>query len=549
MPAPYLRWRTPLLAALALAWLLRATPAQAAATNMAPAFELPRWESGEKVKLSDLSGEIVVLDFFAYWCAPCKRASAEVEAGIQKYYAGKKGNAHGVPVRVVSVNIEKDNPKLTAQFIKQTGAEFVLNDFDGTVLGELGGAATPFLVILDGTHATKDTPDFRVLYQNAGFEGTKRLRQVIDAIKPPKSAAAKSAREKSAAIERATGTPSSHKGEASFDALASSDIQILGGSVSYGQKKGGTDWRLSFTHNSIAEDYEPYKQFDFLGYSEKINTDYNGGQSSLRQKLNDKLSLQVAGGAYNGFTDFRSLWLATYYKQQFETFFPDQYEQPNPQGFNAASGLRWEYQPTTGFVEAGFLYAYDQIAPGYEMDPNTGDLLRGREILHTYSPTLKFENVLTARVRTLNEFQLTLTSGREPRYAYRGSVNVALAERWVWRTAGGYTHEDPTLRAWFAGSTLECEVAPKWLVHVSGRYYHDTGEIENSLLISSAAPGLATWQVGGGLRYAGERMSFSLSIAPVFASYQPVDVGTRPFTNLYKDRTWISAQVAWAIEF
>jgi len=211
--------------------------------------------------------------------------------------------------------------------------------------------------------------------------------------------------------------------------------------------------------------------------------------------------------------------------------------------------LRWEYQPTTGFAEASFLYANDEIAPGYEMDPNTGDLLRGREILHTYSPTLKFENVLTPRVRALNEFQLTLTSGRESRYAYRGAVNVALAERWVWRTSGGYTHEDPTLRAWFAGSTLEFEFAPKWLVHVAGHYYHDTGEIENALLISSAAPGLATWQVGGGLRYAGERSSFSISVAPVFASYQPVDVGTRPFTNLYKDRTWISAQVAWAVEF
>lgn len=549
MPPPRLSAYLVLCSAVALVAVANPGEIHAAEPAIAPSFELPRRDSDQKVKLADLAGEIVVLDFFAYWCAPCKRASVEVEAGIQKYYAGTKGNPHGVPVRVVSINIEKNNPKQTAQFIQQTGSKFVLNDFDGALLGKLGGAATPFFVILDGTRATKDAPDFRVLYKNAGFEGTKKLRQVIDAIKKPKDAAAKSAREKSDAIERATGAPSTHKAEVSFDALASSDIQIFGGSVSYGQKTGGTDWRLSFTHNSIAEDYESYKLFDFLGYSEKINADYNGGQASLRQKLGDSLALQVAGGAYNGFTDFRSLWLANYYKQQFETFFPDQYERPEPQGFNASTGLRWEYQPTTGFVEAGFLYANDQIAPGYEMYPNTGDLLRGREILHTYSPTLKFENVLTSRVRTLNEFQLTLTSGREPRYAYRGSVNVALAERWVWRTSGGYTHEDPTLRAWYVGATLEFEVAPKWLLHVAGRYYEDTGEIENSRLLSSAAPGLSTWQVGGGLRYAGERMSFSLSVAPVFANYLPVDVGTRPFTNLYKDRNWISAQVAWAIEF
>ena len=52
-----------------------------------------------------------------------------------------------------------------------------------------------------------------------------------------------------------------------------------------------------------------------------------------------------------------------------------------------------------------------------------------------------------------------------------------------------------------------------------------------------------------GLRYVGERASFSLSAAPLRAEYEPVEVGTRPFTNLYKDRTWISVQAAWAVEF
>ncbi len=225
------------------------------------------------------------------------------------------------------------------------------------------------------------------------------------------------------------------------------------------------------------------------------------------------------------------------------------YEKPNPKGVNSSAGLRWEYQPTTGFVDASFLYGYDEIAPGYDFEPQAGGLLRGRKVLHSYSPALKFENVLTPRIRTLNEFQLTFTSGRETRHSYRGSVNVALGERWVWRTSGGYTHEDPTLRAWFVGSTLEFEITPSWLVSVSGLYYHDTGEIENSLLISSAAPGLETWQGGLGLRYVGRRYSFNVSAAPILADYQPVAVGTRPFTNLYRDRTWASVQAAWAVEF
>jgi len=279
MLLPRLLTNLVLCAVLALVAFAKPEPIHAAEPVDAPSFELPEWETGENVRLACFAGEIVVLDFFAYWCAPCKRASVEVEAGIQKFYAGKKGNPHGVPVRVVAVNIEKDNPKQTAQFIKQTGMKFVLNDFNGTLLAKLGGAATPFVVILDGTRATKDAPDFRVLYRNAGFEGTKKLLQVIDAIKPPKTVSANGLREQSAAIEKASGAPTTHKAEASFDALAASDIQVFGGTLSYGQKKGGREWKLSFTHNSINEDYEPFKRFDFLGFPEKVHADYNGGQA------------------------------------------------------------------------------------------------------------------------------------------------------------------------------------------------------------------------------------------------------------------------------
>src|SRR5215470_4674406 len=61
-----------LLAALGLALLV--LPASA---ETAPSFDLPRWQTGQRVRLEDFAGQILVLDFFAYWCVPCLTASKE----------------------------------------------------------------------------------------------------------------------------------------------------------------------------------------------------------------------------------------------------------------------------------------------------------------------------------------------------------------------------------------------------------------------------------------------------------------------------------------
>jgi thiol-disulfide isomerase/thioredoxin len=532
----------PLLTAFAF---LLARPANtAAAENVAPEFELQKWNTTEKVKLKDFTGQIVVLDFFAYWCVPCKRASKEIEPGIAKYYEAKQGNPHGAPVRVVAVNVESAKPEKTAQFIKDIDATFVANDNDAALFTKLGGKGTPFIVIIDGTRGTKDAPEFHIVYRKAGFEGTKKLREVIDAIRPAHTAEGTVIR--ASAIETATGPPVVNKGGAAFEALLASDIQLTTFTLNYGQQFGGGDWNVSYTHNTYGEDYEPYRLFDFLGFSERLEESYDGGQVALRQKLTDRLTLSEGGGFYDGFTDYRSVWLANYYRQQFN-FVPG-YEKPDPHGFNATAGLRWEYQPTIGFIEAGFLFGYDDIAPGYEYDQNLGRAVHGRDILRTYSPSLKFENVLTPRLRLLNEFQLTDTTDRELRFAYRNSVNYAIGERWVARLVSGYTREQPTLTAWNVRATVEWEFADRWHLNASGLYYHDTGEIENSLFISTAAPGVAIWQGGVGLRYAGERSSFSLAVAPVWSDYEPVEVGTQPFANLYRDRNWFSVQAAWSFQ-
>jgi peroxiredoxin len=50
-------------------------------------FELPNYNGG-KTKLTDYKGQIVILNYFATWCAPCKDEAPELEA-FQKDYGDK----------------------------------------------------------------------------------------------------------------------------------------------------------------------------------------------------------------------------------------------------------------------------------------------------------------------------------------------------------------------------------------------------------------------------------------------------------------------------
>ena len=84
----------------ACAALLGSQPAHAKVQKgqRAPGFSLTTLK-GDKLSLSALAGQVVVVDFWAQWCEPCKHELPELDK-LQKEYAGKG-------VRIVTVNIDK----------------------------------------------------------------------------------------------------------------------------------------------------------------------------------------------------------------------------------------------------------------------------------------------------------------------------------------------------------------------------------------------------------------------------------------------------------
>ena len=65
--------------------------------EVAEDFEITNRETGDPLKLSDYEGHIIVLDFFAWWCGPCRTSSPDVEKNVAQYFHDRDGNEHGVP--------------------------------------------------------------------------------------------------------------------------------------------------------------------------------------------------------------------------------------------------------------------------------------------------------------------------------------------------------------------------------------------------------------------------------------------------------------------
>jgi thiol-disulfide isomerase/thioredoxin len=72
----------------------------------APDFDLPAIVGGAQLRLSDFRGKVVLVDFWATWCAPCISALPELEA-LSRKMAGQ-------PFVIMSVDTDSDDLRLRA---------------------------------------------------------------------------------------------------------------------------------------------------------------------------------------------------------------------------------------------------------------------------------------------------------------------------------------------------------------------------------------------------------------------------------------------------
>ena len=113
-----------------------------AAANQAPDIDLPGINGS--VKLAELKGKVVYLDFWASWCEPCKKSFPWLHDIKQRY--AEKG------FEVVAVNLDKDR-KLADEFLKVMDVNFLVAfDESGESASKykLKGMPSSYLIGRDG---------------------------------------------------------------------------------------------------------------------------------------------------------------------------------------------------------------------------------------------------------------------------------------------------------------------------------------------------------------------------------------------------------------
>lgn len=120
--------------------------------TVAPDFSLKDL-NGKTVALQQLKGKVVLLDFWAPWCPPCREELPALDALYKKY------NNDGLVI--IGIDMD-DSEKLVAEFLQRAPVSFtILIDRKGTLTREYRFRTLPtaFIVGKDGV----------IRYQHMGF--------------------------------------------------------------------------------------------------------------------------------------------------------------------------------------------------------------------------------------------------------------------------------------------------------------------------------------------------------------------------------------------
>ena len=117
----------------------------------APEFSLPRLDAEGTIASKDLAGQVVVVNFWASWCLPCRQEHDDLRAAWDRY------RERGVVVLGV---LFEDTPEGAMSFRQELGGDWPIADDPGSktaIAYGVFGVPETFVIAPDGTISAKTT--------------------------------------------------------------------------------------------------------------------------------------------------------------------------------------------------------------------------------------------------------------------------------------------------------------------------------------------------------------------------------------------------------
>ncbi len=129
----------------------------------APLWELPD-QNGDPVRLTDLRGQIVILDFWASWCSPCLKTMPILDAWLKAHPDSG--------VRIFAINIWETSPDqdFIRALMREKGYAMTLLFGDSDLPRAYGFTGIPYIVVID--------PQGRIAYEYSGH--SPELGELLD---------------------------------------------------------------------------------------------------------------------------------------------------------------------------------------------------------------------------------------------------------------------------------------------------------------------------------------------------------------------------------